>query len=365
MKQNAKEKLPSFKEAIHFLRNAPSFTAAVVFFLLFELVLGLTNDLYYLDGRGTFLTIFKKKIAEDSTRNYNVLLYGDSRSLALNGKKDTDYTMYNFSLPAAGPAYIQYFLKKYIVNHEKKPDVVVWAVDSTQLANDQGGLENINPEIWKNFRHRLLNLFSIKENLEQYEGKDKFFILKESLPGLLPSIEHREGLEKILTGIKAADIVTMDVGNLQENKRIAASVESSFGKINVGTYFTIPANVSADINIKSLQTQQKTRENTNYNLSPLLNFIEYAGKSGIKVVILEIPSADNLHQSRLNQTLQKEYELLAQKKDVYYIKYPEMGYDLQHFAEGIHYNLKGEIRLNREFDLFIWPEIKKIIKNER
>lgn len=346
---------------ISYFKKAPAFFISLVFVLLFEGSLYLIDDLYLIDGRGTFLTVYKRQIAENPSKSFAILLYGDSRSLSINGKNEDGLSMYNFSLPAAGPGYIRYFLKKYLTHH-KKPKAVIWAVDPTQLVKTNESLEKVNPEIWKNFRHRLLNLFTLAENLEQYSGKDKFFILKESIPLILPSIEHREGLERVISGGRIESLITLNIGSLQENLQLKKDVEKSMGQLNVGNYFAVPVN---DIKEKSLAQQWADRQSLSYDLSPLTEFIKMARNEDIKVIILEIPSAEKLYSSPLNQKIIQEYQKLMKTPGVFYLRFPDMKYNMKYFSEGIHYNHEGELKVNQDFDQLVWPRIKEIIKNEK
>ena len=329
----------------------------LLLFAGFETTLYLVPDLYYIDGRGAFLTSYKRAVVEDPQRTYDYLVFGDSRSMSINGKKDE---MYNFSLPAAGPRYFSFFLKKYLKYHDKKPRVVVWAADGFQFAGRKNVMYHDNPEVWKQFRHRLLNLFSISENWEQYEGEELAFIMKESLPTLLLSVKHREGFERIITGTKLSDLRDMELGNVRENKKLAQHLEELNGQVNVGNYFDVPDFVALDLSKKSLKQQIDQRNIKEYTMEPVLDFLEAAEKNGIKVVILEIPLMTGLSATGYNQAISRKLaEIAGRYEGAKYMRFPVMDYSPEYFAEGIHYNRKGEIRMNGEFDRYVWPEIVK------
>ena len=146
-------------------------------------------------------------------------MYGDSRSLSILGKKkirQEDYSMYNFSLPAAGSRYFKYYLKKYLKNHPK-PKAVIWAADPEQFQASKSFSFNADKALWAQYKHRLLNLFSVSENFDQYEGKELFFIMKESVPNLILSIKHREGIEKAVSGIKLHQLKNFKFPNVEIN----------------------------------------------------------------------------------------------------------------------------------------------------
>jgi len=342
---------------ISFFKKAPAFGWLLTVAVLFETGLHFAGDLYYIDGRGAFLTSYKRAVAEDPQRVYDYLIFGDSRSMSINGRKDE---LYNFSLPAAGPRYFSFFLKKYLSSHQEKPRVVVWATDALQLAGRQNVMYHDSPEIWKQFKHRLLNLFSIKENWEQYEGEELVFIMKESLPNLLLSVKHREGFEHILTATKASDLRDLKLGHVRENIKLVEHLEELNGQINVGNYFNAPDFVTLELSKKSLKQQIDHRKVKHHTMKPVLDFIEEAEKNGIKVVILEMPLLTGLSATEYNRTISRRLEEIAGRyQGVKYLKFPVMDYSPEYFSEGIHYNRKGENRMNGDFDRYVWPEIVK------
>ncbi len=348
---------------ISYFKSTPAFVFALGFIVCFETILHFIPNLHYLDGKGAFFTYYKRYIAERGEENYDILMYGDSRSLSLRGFARSDafpYSLYNFSLPAAGPWYFKFFLKKYLLHHEK-PKLVIWAADPQQFSLKKTMAFHDNPALWNEFKHRLLNLFSISETLEQYEGKELFFILKEYIPHSLLSVRHRQGFESILNSKLSSLFETPSL--VRENLMVEAIVKESYGQINLGNFFTVP-NIR-EVALQEKENQLKGMQNTEMNLEPLKLFLDYTQNLNLKVVVLNIPRLKEFNQSPYFKAVVPEMKKLISKyPSASYLEFEKMEYDLDLFSESIHYNAEGEKIVNQEFIEKIVPKLYDRIEED-
>jgi hypothetical protein len=363
---------------ISYFKKSPAFSIAIFLVIVIEIFLLSTPKLDYLDPTGVFYTTLKRKVAE-SENNFDYIMLGDSRSLSILGKKSNpaqnttiDFqnnlniidlsqpSFYNFSLPAAGTRYLKYFVDKYLTSNQK-PKVIIYALDIEQFRPGQSQAFNVDPTIWSIFKHRLLNLFSLTENLSQYQGKEKYFILKESLPYTIQSVRHREGLDKLLTGMRIKDIKQGDLPYLRSNQRLEKLTDETNGQVNLGTYLEIPPGITNDMIQEIINGSIQAQKDEIPNMITLLDFIHYTNQLQIPLVILEVPHAEGLPESNFYKRVRKEFIQISKNNlNVIYLSFPSKSYSLDYFAEGIHFNAKGEERVNREFNDSIWSQISTI-----
>ncbi len=363
---------------ISYFKKSPAFFLAIAIVLIIEIGLYLTPKSDYIDPTGVFYTTLKRKVAE-TENNFDYIMLGDSRSLSILGKKSdleknskngiannkninhlSSPSFYNFSLPAAGTRYLKHFIDKYLIKN-KKPNAIIYALDIEQFRPGQSQAFNVDPTIWSIFKHRLLNLFSLTENLSQYQGKEKYFILKESLPYSIPTVRHREGLDKLLTGMRIKDIKQGDLPYLRSNQRLEKLTEETNGQVNLGTYLDIPPGITTQMIQEIINGSIQAQKDEIPNMATLVDFIQYTNQLEIPIVILEVPHAEGLPESNFYNRVRKELIQIANNnRNTTYLSFPSKSYSLDYFAEGIHFNAKGEERVNREFNDSIWPLISTI-----
>ena len=345
---------------ISYFKKSPAFFLSCLFVLIFETILHFIPNLYYLEGTGSFFVYYKREIIENKNLNYDILLLGDSRSLSLMGIKGEEGkpSLYNLSLPAAGPWYYKYLLKKYLKYHSK-PKLVVWAADANILNKVNTQKFNLAPDIWSQYKHRLINLFTYSETFEQYDGMELFFISKEYLKESLYSVRFRQALETILTS-RPASLLKGDSQLLNRNKLVASIVEKSNGQINLGDFFFAPEGYSEKENKKFLEFFSKGEINS----EPFINFLEFCKQEKIPVVVLKLPQAMGIHSSYLYREEKKMIlESLKDYTDVKYMEFNNMEYPLNYFGESIHFSTAGEKVLNKEFIEIIYPNLIEVMNH--
>lgn len=370
---------------ISYFKKSPAFFLTLLIVLVLEISLSLMPDLYYHDKGGAFLTTYKRKVAEDPQQKYDILMYGDSRSLSIIGNprsQQQKYSLYNYSLPAAGVRYFKFYVKKYLKSHPT-PKAIIWAADPEQFAHGRNKAFDTDPILWAKYKHRLLNLFSLTETWQQYEGKELFFITKEYIPDYLASIRYRNVLKTLITGFQAEtvqqffhppqalpedanprqrDYLIGKIPNRVRNLRIQAILEKNYGQINLGDYFETGPALASILRKKQWQANIDKMQHKKYSLEYLEDFIRFCRAKKIPIILLNIPRArgynDTPYFSSVVADLQKVADKYAQ---VEYLEFAQMDYPLELFGEGIHYTPEGSDRLNREFRQFIYPQIEKLI----
>ncbi len=343
---------------ISYFKKSPAFFLAILLVLIFEASLHFIPNLYYYDGTGSFFVYFKRDLIENSKENYDILLLGDSRSLSLMGVKgdETHPSLYNLSLPAAGPWYYKYLLKKYLKYH-KKPKLVVFSADPSVLKYEKTGKFNLNPEIWNEYKHRLLNLFSYSETLEQYEGRELFFISKEYLAISLYSVRYRQIFESLI-GARLNTLLSGETAMYSRNKSIASLVEKSNGQINLGDFFFAPEGTSEAETKKFIEFFKQGE----INPEPLEQFIEFCKEENIYIVELNLPKVTGINSTPFHRK-GKEIMVEMSKKyeNVTYMEFETMDYPVSYFGESVHYSTSGEKVLNKEFLEKIYPKLVEVM----
>ena len=347
---------------ISYSKKVPAFTITVLLIVIIEVALYFIPNLHYLEGGGSFFTYYKKQIAEDKKQSFDILLLGDSRSLSIHGvkEKEGEFTMYNFSLPAAGPRYFKFFLKKYLENHSN-PKLVIWAADPEQFNHTKSKTFDTDKNLWNQYKHRLLNLFTFPESLEQYKGGELLFIAKEYLPLMMYSFKYRQGFGDLLNGLKMETFTNRETYHTKQNHMIETITSNHNGQINLGDYFIADENEVAKSYVKYIEGLDKVKD---FDIEPLVDFLEYCKEKQIKVLVLNIPRVDGLNQTKFFQSVVPAIrEKTATFPNAKYLEFPKMDYPLSLFSESIHYNSAGDKQLNTDFKTYVYPEIISYIKN--
>ncbi|MCB1165578.1 MAG: hypothetical protein KDK33_05475 [Leptospiraceae bacterium] len=266
----------------------------VLAFVILEVIVRLLPSEYGLPS-GHFMAEYRKHHMEASEPCYDYIIFGDSRSLSLNGQKknaERPFSIYNFSLPAMEPRYFVEYLRKYMRNRDCAPSALIFAGSPTYFEkgmtmplNDQQGLytteldQNLADYIalrfsqrleqpfqrpaskgggqsellWEAFSHRLLYTFDPWELAEMYRGPERVFAIRESLPLLYSTYKYRDAVRNYTIGIKKAhfeepgfpDICNECEGieklpmchpsltDVQDNRRMATVLDRNQGGLNI------------------------------------------------------------------------------------------------------------------------------------
>ncbi|MDX1961172.1 MAG: hypothetical protein SFU98_21565 [Leptospiraceae bacterium] len=347
-----------------FFKLVPAFSITVLLILIFEFSLYFIPDLYKIDAAGPFFVHYKREIAEDKTKEFDILILGDSRSLSLkaHNKSETNpYSMYNFSLPAAGARYYPFLLKKYLSHHVNKPKLVVWAGDLRQFKKENTINFVEDKKIFNEYKHRLLNLFSFSETWEQYSGQELFFMFRQYLPTYLLTYKFRQGFE-VFVGARLESLFKLRSHLRDRNDLITKLAETNNGQINLGTFFFTNEQGFAE---KEFQKQSKYYNTEERTMKPLVDFLEYTKKENIPFVVLALPQAKGFYETLFFKTVRQDIDSITkQYSHATYLEFPNMDYDISLFAEAIHYNDKGDSVVNKEFKELVYPQLIKILEEK-
>ncbi|MEM7181355.1 MAG: DUF1574 family protein [Spirochaetota bacterium] len=375
-----------------YFKKAPAFFLAVLLVCCVEAFLHTMPNLYYHHAGGAFLTTYKRKVAEDSQKTYDILMYGDSRSLSILGhakSKKQKYSLYNFSLPAAGLRYFKFFFQKY-QKHHKNPKAIIWAVDPEQYIVGKNKAFDTDPRLWQQYKHRLLNLFTLQESWQQYKGRELVFIAKEYIPRYILSYKYRKEFKSFVNGFKAKNFYALfekltpldpnanfrdykylvdKMPNRLRNLRIEQIIQHNYGQINLGDYFKanlLFAKLTEGARQKAWEDMRSKMNHTSiHNTEILKEFIQYCKQEKIALILLNLPRAAGFNDTKYFRAVVPALRGLAAKHThVSYIQFPDMDYPLELFGEAIHFSPKGSDRLNQEFQESVYPEIIRFLDKE-
>lgn len=332
-----------------------AFWILIGFFLVLEAVLRLT-PVEYGAGAGVFLTEHRRELAESSAPEFDYIMLGDSRSLSINGHKESpgkEYSLYNFSMPAMGPRYFKHLLLKYLENRKNPPAAVILSMDPGNFqkswhvplydANmryadklDESLLEYLRKrtirglkspftrdgiqmwaayspdEIWDHFGHRFLNLFSFRELAGQFRGPERLFVLKEALPMTSHVYRYREALASLTFSFRRSAFKDQplpeycntcagvqreechpDVSNFIANRRLETYLTGTGGGINLGDRLSLTQRMQyLMIRDSEITRQVAYFKDAEMVMDPLLDLIETAAEKGIRVVITTSPTIE-------------------------------------------------------------------------
>lgn len=99
------------------------------------------TGIHYLEQPEIFFVNLKKNFVESGKGDADIIVLGDSRSMALAGypkQPDIEFSVYNHSLPAMGPKYYRFFLDKYLKKGNAKPKMILFAASPKLYSTGYG-----------------------------------------------------------------------------------------------------------------------------------------------------------------------------------------------------------------------------------
>jgi len=401
--------------------KAPAFAIALCLFVAIEIGLRLAPPTGALPT-GVFLTEHRRALAEASTPEFDYIILGASKSLSLLGHpptSDEPYSIYNFSMPALGSRYFQFFVKKYLKNRKRKPAAVVFAADPAHFQNSwstpyhdpefaySDGLDeslfdymgkrvvrrieyaldlrqkpssafskNFETMVWETFSHRYLHLFGFFELAEQFTGAERVFILKEALPVSWYTYRYRDVLKYYTFDFTASHVKEIDVPRecavcenrmrsechpklprTQDNRQLAEQLNRTYGQINLADRLD-PFERLAFLTVRSEQIKKQagSYEVTYPDLTQLEALIRFVTSQGIKFVISPVPSVEAYRTTRFHREyFSKIKKLVAKYPGAKIIPFSVPYFPEEYFVEQVHYDCAGARRLNDDFYRSVVP----------
>ncbi len=410
---------------------------ALSFFAILEIVVRLT-DVYYFEQPEIFFVNLKKNYVESGKADAEIIVLGDSRSMALEGyspKNDKEFSVYNHSLPAMGPKYYRFFLDKYLNAGNKKPKMVLFAaspklyssgygpplydpsgkvVASNESISEyiarrwrEGWEKNIfqSPKkeniiryggkqddadqiLWEFFGHRYLHQFSISVLWNQYEGVERLFIISKAIPLLYQSYRFHGGIRNLISSSHwklskdylakskfCEDCKNVEAGlcmpshsQREDNLTIQDQIERHLGKYNISNRVNPELVALARIQAKeevrniSYNTDIASFEKPDYLV--LKDLIAYTKEKGIRFGFVYMPwIRERENVPEVQYKLGELRKFLNTHPEVGSFFFPDSGYPIDSFVDNIHYDCRGESRVNAEFHNFILPEVFRFLQN--
>lgn len=410
----------------------------LLFFLVLEITVRVTG-IHYLEQPEIFFVNLKKNFVESGKGDADIVVLGDSRSMALAGyAKDqkTEYSVYNHSLPAMGPKYYRFFLDKYLQKGNKKPKMVLFAASPKLYAEGYGpplydpdakvvkenesiatylgrrwneGIEknffrtqtkpnvisysgkqeDANQILWEFFGHRYLHQFTFSELAEQYSGVERLFILSKATPLLYESYRFHGAIRNALSqtnwkvdkNYQARSVFCESCENieaglckpassqLEDNLTIEDQINRHFGKYNISNRLK-PELVlfSKQLVEKDLEWEKKNRPPYQYkkpDFTVLKDLIDYTRSQGIAFGMVYMPWIKERQETRESLDLLSDLkQFFSEHPEAKLFFFPESSYRSERFVDNIHYDCRGEKRVNEEFRQFVLPQVFRFLSSK-
>ncbi|MCW7491847.1 DUF1574 domain-containing protein [Leptospira sp. 2 VSF19] len=411
---------------------------SLLFFLILELVVRFFG-IHYLEQPEIFFVNLKKNFVESGKGNADIIVLGDSRSMALAGypkDSETEYSVYNHSLPAMGPKYYRFFLDKYLKKGNTKPKMVLFAAspklystgygpplydpDAKSVKENEsisaymkrrwnegieknffrtptpnniisysGKQEDANQILWEFFGHRYLHQFTFAELSEQYSGVERLFILSKSAPLLYQSYRFHGAIRNALSqtnwkvdknykekSLFCESCENVEAGlckpassQLEDNLTIEDQITRHFGKYNISNRLK-PELVlfSKDMIRKELDEELKNPKPYVYekpDFIVLKELIEYTKTQGIEFGLVYMPWILEKQESQESKDLLADLKLFFRENpEAKLFFFPESSYPSDRFVDNIHYDCRGEKRVNEEFRNSVLPQVFRFLHSK-
>ncbi|PJZ81131.1 DUF1574 domain-containing protein [Leptospira meyeri] len=411
----------------------------LLFFLVLEIVVRFTG-IHYLEQPEIFFVNLKKNFVESGKGDADIIVLGDSRSMALAGypkQPDIEFSVYNHSLPAMGPKYYRFFLDKYLKKGNAKPKMILFAAspklystgygpplydpdaksvkenesipeylnrrwtegiqknffrtaNPTNIISYSGKQEDANQILWEFFGHRYLHQFTFSELSNQYSGVERLYILSKAMPLLYESYRFHGAIRNALSGTnwkvdknykerslfcEACENVEVGLckpasSQLEDNRTIEDQITRHFGKYNISNRLK-PELVlfSKELIRKELDEELKNPIPYVYHQPDFIvlkDLIEYTRSQGIQFGMIYMPWIQEKQESRESKDLLADLKVFFRENpDVGLFFFPDSSYPAERFVDNIHYDCRGEKRVNEEFRNFVLPQVFRFLNSKQ
>ncbi|EMY71347.1 DUF1574 family protein [Leptospira vanthielii] len=411
---------------------------SLLFFLVLELVVRFTG-IHYLEQPEIFFVNLKKNFVESGKGDADIIVLGDSRSMALAGypkQPDIEFSVYNHSLPAMGPKYYRFFLDKYLKKGNTKPKMVLFAASPklyatgygpplydpdaksvkenesistylnrrwnegieknffrtstpTNIISYSGKQEDANQILWEFFGHRYLHQFTYSELSDQYSGVERLFILSKAAPLLYESYRFHGAIRNALSQTNwkvdknykerslfcesceniEAGLCKPSTSQLEDNLTIEDQISRHFGKYNISNRLK-PELVlfSKDLIRKELDAEISQPKPYMYHKPDFIvlkDLIEYTRSKGIRFGMVYMPWMKERQNSQESKDLLADLKLFFRENpDAELFFFPDSSYPAERFVDNIHYDCRGEKRVNEEFRNYILPKVFRFLHSK-
>ncbi|GBF51062.1 hypothetical protein LPTSP4_25930 [Leptospira ryugenii] len=410
-----------------------------VLFSILEIVVRIV-DTHYLEQPEIFFVNLKKQYVESGRGDADILIIGDSRSMALAGyqkQNDSEYSVYNHSLPAMGPKYYRFFIEKYLRSGNKKPKMVLFAAspklysagygaplydptgkhvsqneslseyiqrrwnegweknlfrskESEKIIQYSGKQDNFDQILWEFFGHRYLHQFSISELWEQYDGVERIFIISKAIPLLYETYRFHGAIRNALSlenwklskdytdrskfceacaNIEAG-ICLPSHSQREDNHIIEDQITRHHGKYNISNRVKpelvqfARAKYKEEMKLETYSKDPATWEPVNFQV--MEDLIQFSKEQGIHFGFVYLPWIDQKERApEVQARKQKLLEFFRSHPDSGLFFFPSSEYPIDLFVDLIHYDCRGETRVNQEFQKNVLPQVFSFLKKHQ
>ncbi len=251
-----------------------------------------------------------------------------------------------------------------------------------KIINYSGKQDNFDQILWEFFGHRYLHQFSVSELYNQYDGVERLFIISKALPLLYESYRFHGAIRnslstqnwKVTKDYKEKSMFCEECANVEaglcvppssqkeDNLMIKDQITRHLGKYNISNrvkpeivYFA-RAKYKEDAKTEIQNKDSETWEPVDFQV--LTDLIQFAETNGIKFGFVYLPWIDSKEsapevQNRVNRL--KDFFAGHPNQRLFF--FPKSGYPIDLFVDTIHYDCRGEKRVNAEFQQTILPQV--------
>jgi hypothetical protein len=257
--------------------------------------------------------------------------------------------------------------------HSPKPEEII---------NYSGKQDNIDQLLWEFFGHRYLHQFSVSELWNQYDGVERMFIIAKAIPLLYESYRFhgaiRNGLSfqnwKLSKDYKTKSLFCETCANVEaglclpspsqreDNFIIEDQITRHLGKYNISN------RVKPEIVMFARSKYKEEAKSEIHNADPkswepvdfsvIEDLITYTDTHGMKFGFVYMPWIDTKEAApEVQNRVSKLKEFFAKHPGQGMFFFPNSGYPIDLFVDTIHYDCRGEARVNGEFHQFVLPKV--------
>jgi hypothetical protein len=254
-----------------------------------------------------------------------------------------------------------------------------------QYSGKQGDYEQL---LWEFFGHRFLHQFSVSELWEHFDGIERVFLVSKAIPLLYESykfhgaIRNGSSLEnwKVSPDWKSkiefcktcenveAGLCIPPTSQREDNWQIEEMIRESKGKYNISNRLKPQVVVFSKLVVandfnKQKQIEESRTEFAKPNFQVLEDMIAYLKSEGIAFGFVYMPWVLEGEIWPENESRKKKLQAFLKTKEVPYFSFPKDGYPSYEFVDKIHYDCRGEAKLNSEFKSFVLPQVFRFLKS--
>jgi len=327
----------------------------LIIFLMLVLLLEtmLFSKAYLVADKSTICSVFKK-IMMERHHSADVVIFGDSRTLAIDAKSleesfGGNITAYNYSLYNIGTDLLLYLsLHKYL-SYCKRPELIIASTSIEHFCQGNTDVFNRGPENYEFKRFR--RFFSIWDIWGEIPRSKKKIFLATYLTNAIPSYDYAFW---IIQSLKDHAVLS----SLRHANNIIQHMQQTNGQI----IYNEDA-VANDVDIAgSLPTDPLIKNIKNFE-----RFVALCDKNDIRIVFFLMP----IHHMRYKKMaelgwfdyIDQEMDRLQRKyRRFEYHKIGDFNYEGKYFGDWSHLNKKGADKFNWELKSYARNTLEGIVK---